>query len=646
MGKSLNIQPILPFCEKSGDMYQTPNKSIDSNEYGKVARMNERLTEDIVRSHFKRDPLFDVTKMEEQKSKSRRIKDLLQGASKSGKGHHGMPEFLLTFPSQNTNHLIVVECKSSVSNHESQQRDQPQHYAVDGVLHYAQFLSVDYDVIAIAVSGETVQELIVSTFRWQKEDTAPKPVQADKLLPINDYLKLFNNEAFSENLRNIDILQKAIHLNEEFHAYSITENGRCTIVSAILLGLLDSPFKSSYHSFKSTPNLASGLIQALRRVLKASEVRNRESMLKEFDKILNEPIFKQSKIKKKKEEKDTIQVVKEDFIDYLYKNVYPLITMDDAGIDVLGKFYTEFIRYAGSSQKQGLVLTPSHVTDLFCDLASINEDSVVYDPCCGSGGFLISAMKAMLRLAGSDSEKRSHIKADQLVGVERRGDMFTYACTNMMFRGDGKSNIYNGDCFNLEKSIADRHKPTTVLLNPPYDVGPVGQMEFIEHGLNVLANTGGIVVAIVQMSCAIKNDKGLIAIKKRLLKRHRLRAVISMPDDVFHPVGVITCSMVWEANKPNESYETWFGYLKDDGFEKRKHRGRLDIKKRWNGIRTNFVKAYRNSKEVPGISVMREVTEKDEWLAEAYMKTDYSSLSNGDFLRVMKQYVTFKELES
>ena len=152
---------------------------------------NERLTEDIVRSHFKNDPLFDVIKLEEQKSKSRRIKELLNNASKSGKGNHGYPEFIITFPSQNINYLIVIECKSSVSYHESSNKDKPVEYAVDGVLHYSKFLSKDFDVLAIAVSGETKSELQISTYKWNKGDKSPVEKKVQTFLSINDYLKNF-----------------------------------------------------------------------------------------------------------------------------------------------------------------------------------------------------------------------------------------------------------------------------------------------------------------------------------------------------------------------------------------------------------------------------------------------------------------------
>ena len=59
--------------------------------------MNERITENIVRDHFKNDPLFSSVKLEEQKSYSKRVTELLQTASKSGKGI-GKPEFIVSFP--------------------------------------------------------------------------------------------------------------------------------------------------------------------------------------------------------------------------------------------------------------------------------------------------------------------------------------------------------------------------------------------------------------------------------------------------------------------------------------------------------------------------------------------------------------------
>ena len=608
---------------------------------------NERITEGFVRDHFKDDVLFTSIKWEEQRSSIKRIQELLHGESKGkGKGN-GCPEFILSFPT-NSNYVIVVECKAMVKDHESVSRDDAVKYAVDGVLHYAKALSKEYNVIAIAVSGQTEYELLVSHFYWKKESEEYTELADKKLLGIDDYMQVFADQFFISDFYTRDIALKASYLNEEFNNYTIPEYNRCTMISAMLLALIDDKFKENYSQEATSIELGQSILSAINSVFDSETdmVRSKTVLMREFDKLLNEPIFRDTKIKNKREKKDekTLAVLKE-FIVYLKKYVYPLIAHSNIGYDVLGRFYIEFIRYAASEQKSGLVLTPSHITELFCDLGELNANDIVYDPCCGTGGFLVAAMQRMFKLAGNDMGKREHIRKLQICGCEFRSDIFTYACSSMRFRGDGKSNIYNGDCFHYAKSIADNHKPTVAFLNPPYDVGTAGQMRFVEHALSVLdKKANGRVVAIVQMSCVTKNDKDLKAVRASILAKHHLKAVISMPDDLFYPVGVVTCIMVFEANKPNKGRKTWFGYFKDDGFEKRKHLGRIDARNRYAALRDKLLYAYRNNDVVPGLSARQEVGAEDEWCAEAYMETDYSTLCENDFISTIKKYVAYRFL--
>lgn len=605
---------------------------------------NERITEGFVRDHFKNDVLFTSIKWEEQRSGIKRIQELLRGESKGkGKGN-GCPEFILSFPT-NSSYVIVVECKAMVKDHESTNRDEAVKYAVDGVLHYAKALSKEYNVIAIAVSGQTEYELQVSHFYWKEGASEYTELADKKLLGIDDYMQVFADQFFISDFYTRDIAFKASYLNEEFNNYTIPEYKRCTMISAMLLALIDDKFKESYSQETTSIELGQSILSAINSVFDSETdmVRSKTVLMREFENLLNEPVFRDAKIKNKKEKKDeeTLLVLKE-FVVYLKKYVYPLIAHSNIGYDVLGRFYIEFIRYAASEQKAGLVLTPSHITELFCDLGELTIDDIVYDPCCGTGGFLVAAMQRMFKLAGNDMGKREHIRKSQICGCELRSDIFTYACSSMRFRGDGKSNIYNGDCFHYAKSIADNHKPTISFLNPPYDVGTAGQMRFIEHALDVLdKKANGRVVAIVQMSCATKNDKELKAVRASILAKHHLKAVISMPDDLFYPVGVVTCIMVFEANKPNKGRKTWFGYFKDDGFEKRKHLGRIDARNRYAALRDKFLYAYRNSDVVPGLSARQEVGVEDEWCAEAYMETDYSTLCENDFISKIRAYAAF-----
>lgn len=610
---------------------------------------NERITEGIVRDHFKNDALFGSIKFEEQKSSIKRIVELLKGQSKNGGSGDGRPEFIISFPT-NLNYIIVVECKAEPRFHESKKRNIPKDYAVDGVLHYARALKNDFNVLAIAASGQTDTELIVSHFYWKKDGDSYSELSDKRLLAIDDYLQVFEDQFFISDFYTRDIAYKARYLNEEFQAYTIPEYKRCTMISAMLLALIDDDFKKKYIDIGSTKELGKTMLAAINAVFESESdmVRSKTVILREFENILNEPLFVQENIKHKdhKDADSTLSVAKE-FILYLQKNVYPLVEHSNIGYDVLGRFYIEFIRYAGSEQKSGLVLTPSHITELFCDLAALRIDDIVYDPCCGTGGFLVAAMQRLFKLAGNDTQKRANIRKNQLCGCELRSDMFTYACSSMRFRGDGKSNLYNGSCFNNETSIASVHKPTVAFLNPPYDVGNAQQMQFIEHALNVLDKKAyGRVVAIVQMSCAIKEEKELLEVKKRLLAHHHLKAVMSMPDDLFYPIGVVTCVMVFEANIPNKGHKTWFGYFKNDGFEKKKHLGRIDAKNKYSAIKEKWLAAYSNLDEIDGLSVRHEITAEDEWCAEAYLKTDYSTLSQNDFERKMKEYIAFEISET
>lgn len=605
---------------------------------------NERITEGIVRDHFKEDALFKSIKWEEQKSSNKRIAELLKGESKGGGKGNGYPEFIISFPS-NSNYIVVVECKATVQKHESKNRDNAKDFAVDGVLHYARALKEDFNVVAIAASGQDETELLVSHFYWKKNAANYSEVSDTKLLHIEDYMQIFDDQFFISDFYTRDIAMKARELNEEFHLRSITEDKRCTMVSGMLLALIDNKFTEEYESQQSIKKLGQSMLKAIDSVFEAEEdmVRNKSALIAEFSTLLNEPLFAHETINNTDTHKpeDTLSTAKY-FISYLQKFVFPLIKHSNIGYDVLGRFYIEFIRYAQSQQKQGLVLTPPHITEFFCDLAELRLTDVVYDPCCGTGGFLVSAMQRMFKMAGNDIAKRRNIRQHQLCGVEIRPAMYTYACSNMRFRGDGKSNLYNGDCFLHEQLIKDNHKPTVAFLNPPYDVGCAGQMKFVEHALNTInPQSDGRVVAVVQMSCALKDEKDLIAVKARILAKHHLKALLSMPDDLFYPIGVVTCIMVFEANKPNKGRKTWFGYFKDDGFEKRKHLGRIDARNRYTDIKERWLAAYKNQDEIPGLSIRKEVTATSEWCAEAYMETDYSTLCDEDFIRKMRDYAAF-----
>ena len=86
---------------------------------------------------------------------------------------------------------------------------------------------------------------------------------------------------------------------------------------------------------------------------------------------------------------------------------------------------------------------------------------------------------------------------------------------------------------------------------------------------------------------------------------------------------------------------TFFGYYKEDGFVKKKNKGRVE-KYNWENTKNKWLDAFKNKEVIPGFSVLKNVNYDDEWLAEAYMETDYSQLSEKDFIHTLQELLAFK----
>ncbi len=593
---------------------------------------NETKTTKIVRNHFAK--FEDIIHIEEQKSDSPQIDKLLKTASKKG-GGQGYPDFLISYKN-NSDLLIAIECKASITKHESTNRDKYADYAVDGALLYASYLAKDYDVLAIAVSGETKRELKVSHFLHLKGERKATEIFDSKLLEVEDYLNgyLKSPEKVRQDYKTLFDFTKT--LNENLHSHKIVESQRSLLISSILIALACHSFKNSYASYENPKHLAEFLIQTVARELDTANIGDDklESLTTQFSFIKTDTSLSTEKNVLKK------------IIDDIDKNIKQFIITHEY-VDVLGQLYIEFLRYANSDKGLGIVLTPPHITELFSELAQVNKNSIVYDNCTGTGGFLISAMKKMIADANGDEAKIKDIKANSLIGTEYQANIFALAISNMYIHQDGKTNIINGSCFNTQ--IVDEvkaKKPTVGFLNPPYKANrqtDTDEFEFILNNLECLID-GGTCVAIVPMQSALATKGKVYEFKKKLLENHTLDAVLSMPNELFFnsKVGVVSCVMVFTAHKPHPANkETYFGYYKDDGFEKRKIQGRYDASDAWEKIKEKWVYNFLNKKNEAGFSVTRAISADNEWVAEAYMETDYSVLRDEDFEDTILNYITF-----
>ncbi len=622
---------------------------------------NERKTENIVRVELARlgyyDEKLDI-QIDEQKSNIEAVKNLMKSASKSGGTGGGAPEFIISSPSS-PDFLLIIECKADLKDHispvivdilngtafieaDDAKAKRTKRFAVDGVLHYAKALSKKFNVISIAISGETKKSAAIDTYLWPKGSNKPKELRTkanaalNEFIPWLDYIEHATFDPTVQKLRFDELMAFAAELHEFMRDHAkLTESEKPLLVSGTLIALKNKAFVASY-GVQTPAQLQKDWMRVIKEEIDAASIpqAKKDNMTQPYSSIGVHPeLGKASKAYPKGP--------LHELIDRLNSKVWPFISVYH-DFDVVGQFYGEFLKYTGGDKKAlGIVLTPRHVTELFALLANVNKSSKVLDICAGTGGFLISAMHRMFKSALTIADKDA-IKSNGLVGVEQQPNMFALAASNMILRGDGKANLYQGSCFDdaITKAVKV-HQCDVGMINPPYSQSDTDlhELKFIKHMLDCL-QSGGTGIAIVPMGCAISAN----ALRTEILKEHTLEAVMSMSDQLFYPVGTVTCIMVFTAHKPHaiSNRKTWFGYWKEDGFVKTKNKGRIDLNETWPAIRDRWVEAFRNKEVHAGESIMHKVTGADEWCAEAYMETDYSKITQESFERTVRDYAIFR----
>lgn len=352
-------------------------------------------------------------------------------------------------------------------------------------------------------------------------------------------------------------------------------------------------------------------------------------------------------------------------LSFIDSNVVPYINdKNTAGQDLLNLFFTTFNKYVGKSDKNQ-AFTPDHICDFMSKVVGVNKNSRVLDPCCGSGAFLVRAMTDAMDDCNTE-EERENVKKNQIFGIEYEEGAFGLSSTNMLIHGDGNSNVVKDSMFKRGKWIKD-NDINVVLMNPPYNATKKfcnpdytkkwGESKkedtskgfhFVEWVCDHVSHNCKVAV-LLPMQAAIGNVGDVKEFKRRMLEKYTLDAVFSLPREMFYPgAAAVACCMVFDLSQKHSrsDRETFFGYYTDDKFTKRKGLGRIETtdsegNSLWVKQEKIWLDLYKNKKEVPGLSVMHKVTWEDEWLAEAYMETDYSKLSEDDFQGVLNSFVSY-----
>jgi type I restriction-modification system DNA methylase subunit len=514
---------------------------------------------------------------------------------------------------------------------------------INAYIKYEKELTKNAIVAIIANTSDDRILVFYGTSVWA--DTANIKRLETKLKTFEEYENLY----FGAVNNKIKVIQSTYNLNKLLHKYGINEKIRSQFVGTCLLALKNGL------TFVGLTNaqIRAGIESVLTSLLHSD--MNRAVKLT----ILKTKVLDSQDVKDLKDVNfiHILQTIKTDILPYINDK-------STQGQDLLNLFFTTFNKYVGKADKNQ-AFTPDHIVHFMCKVVGVNRNSYVLDPCCGSGAFLVRALTEAMDDCRTEEEK-TEIKKKHIYGIEYEEGAFGLSTTNMLIHGDGNSNIIQGSCFKDYSDCVKDNPINVVLMNPPYNAtarccnptyvatwgdsvktDPSKGLHYVHYIANKVKN--GKLAVLLPMACAIGTDEEIHKFKELMLQDHHLDAVFSLPSDIFYPgASANACCMIFDLGVRHENApvkETFFGYYRDDGFFKKKNLGRIERTNCGNGvwkdIEAEWLDLYFKRKSVPGKSIVKKVTADDEWLAEAYMETDYSTLSAEDFEKTIREFVAY-----
>lgn len=581
------------------------------------------------------------------------LRDALQSASKNGTGNVGYPDYCGIV----NGYVFVIEDKASVYDHAKYLDDKEteldmsqqaiKKYALNGAVHYAIKImaSAPYEqLFGFGVSGNE-DGYRITPFFLRSRETKPMILE-----PVNDFNSFSHNNIGTYYCMNVlkeeidvdkteeEIQKDAAELHEFLRSYgSLTTEQKPIIVSGILIALSEIDYKNfdiNTLICDKTSSDGEKIFVAIKKALKRISVEN-SLILRQFSLIASNV---QINTTNSKLGKTPLRF----FTEFLYNRIFKNIKYVASPTDFIGRFYNEFISYSGGDgQTLGIILTPTHITQLFCDLVNLTDKDKVFDPCCGTGGFLIAALHNMIEKSGKTDEEVRRIKNNQLFGIEMQDYMYTVGFTNLLLRSCDTNNLICDSFFNINTNHLSGNGFTVGMINPPYSQGSskdkmLYEINFIFRMLGCLA-PGARGIAIVPQSTMVGNSKAELEIKREILERHTLEGVITLNTQTFFGVGVNPCICVFTAGVPHRKDKfVKFIDFTDDGYVAEPKRGLVKTESA-DAKKAHMLQVWNDEIVDDDICVKHKINFNDDWI--------YNAQKNNKLNLINELFVPYKEKE-
>ncbi|MEI6767224.1 MAG: class I SAM-dependent DNA methyltransferase [Bacteroidota bacterium] len=262
-------------------------------------------------------------------------------------------------------------------------------------------------------------------------------------------------------------------------------------------------------------------------------------------------------------------------------NMISDIPMQDR--DTKGDLYEYLLSKIATAGKNGQFRTPRHIIKMMVAMMKPAPEDTIFDPACGSGGFLVAAGEYMHDHYADLFHKkdfRDKYNSRMFTGNEFDATMIRIGAMNMLLHGIESPTLYDRD--SLAESFTIRNQYSLILANPPFK-GSLDE-ESVEKSLLKMVKTkktellflalmlrtlktGGRCAVIVPDGVLFGSSNAHTAIRQEIIDNQKLEAVISMPSGVFKPyAGVSTAVLIFTKTTSGGTDNVWFYDMKADGF--------------------------------------------------------------------------------
>ncbi len=267
----------------------------------------------------------------------------------------------------------------------------------------------------------------------------------------------------------------------------------------------------------------------------------------------------------------------------LVKVVEGIQELDMNDRDTMGDVYEYVLGKMAESGTNGQFRTPRHIIRMMVELMQPKVDDRICDPAMGTAGFLVESAKYLKANYTQELLKKqnlTHFRTGMFSGFDTDPKMLRIGSMNLMLNGVDNPNIVAQDSLSNQNTKESTY--TLCLANPPFSgsldhdvVNPTllamtrtkkTELLFISLFIRML-ELGGRCASIVPDGVLFGNSTGHKSIRKELVDKQCLQAVISMPSGVFKPyAGVSTAILIFTKTDKGGTDKVWFYDMKADGF--------------------------------------------------------------------------------